>query len=85
LIGLGRGDYNFSQQQVAPPPQTSIPNPYGSVSPFDFGITTPLETAPDTPLYGLENVGQPIDSPFFLGYSERPIQLDYKPPPLEFR
>ena len=56
---------------------------YPTGNPFDFGFTSPLETAPGTPLYGLENLGQPIDAPFFLGYSERPKPIDYKPLDLE--
>lgn len=83
LYFWGLGDFSRSIQIPDPIIPEPIPNPYSGVSPFDFGITSPLETAPGTPLYGLENVGDPIDSPFFLGYSERPKPLDYKPLDLE--
>ena len=92
LIALGRGELKFripENEVPGPLPVSEYQQPeysgYQQGSPFDFGITTPLETAPYTPLYGLENVGDPIDAPFFLGYSERPDPIDYRPPPLEFR
>jgi len=86
LIALGKGDVKFPhivQVDQAQPDFSYSGYPTGN--PFDFGFTSPLETAPGTPLYGLENVGEPIDAPFFLGYSERPQATNYVPLDLEIR
>ncbi len=99
LIALGKGEYQFPKQQVTPPPPPPQPQYTGfpEGNPFDFGITTPLETAPGTPLYGLETIGdipkpnKPIyneegqlqaGSMNILNWSTGPT---YTPPPLEIR
>ena len=53
LIALGRGEASWNYK----PPEVIEPPGYPGGNPFDFGFTSPLETAPGTPLYGLENVG----------------------------
>ena len=92
LIALGRGELKLRIPENEVPgtlPVSEYQQPeysgYQQGSPFDFGITSPLQTAPDTPLYGLENVGTPIDAPFFLGYSQRPEATNYVPLDLEIR
>ena len=100
LIALGRGEVSFQNIDVPVSIDSYIQPEYSGYqqgSPFDFGFTSPLQTAPGTPLYGLETIGdipepnKPIyneegqlqaGSMNILNWSTGPT---YTPPPLEFR